>query len=66
MNLVDCVVTKVLSGPYEYKDEGWEDIVDTWFVDVEYNSYGAISKTTLMFASREKAESITEGYKFTA
>ena len=41
MNLVDAVVTKVLSEPYLLYNK-------YWFVDVEYNSYGVISKTNIM------------------
>jgi len=66
MNLVDCVVTRVIKEPYQYKGEGCEQLTECWFVDVEYDSWGVTSVTSLMFMSREKAESITEGYKFTA
>jgi hypothetical protein len=56
MNLVDAVVTKVLSKPYfNY---------NYWFVDVEYNSYGVISKTNIMCSTEETAKAIKAGYTF--
>ena len=56
MNLVDAVVTKVLSKPY-FK-------YNYWFVDVEYSSYGAISKTNIMCSTEETAKAIKVGYTF--
>ncbi|ULG01510.1 hypothetical protein phiA019_0165 [Aeromonas phage phiA019] len=56
MNLVDAVVTKVLSKPhfkYNY-----------WFVDVEYNSYGRTSKTNVMCSNKESAKAVKVGYTF--
>ena len=56
MNTLDAVVTKITSEPYE--------MYDKWWVDVEYDCWGAISKTKLMFYSKESALSVKVGYKF--
>lgn len=56
MNLVDAVVTEVLSKPY-FK-------YNYWFVDVEYNSYGITSKTNVMCSTEETAKAIKVGYTF--
>lgn len=56
MNLIDSVVTQVLGKPYfKYK---------YWFVDVEYNGYGVISKTNIMCSTEETAKAIKVGYTF--
>jgi len=58
MNLVDCTVTKILSEPYfEY---------GKWFIKVEYNCYGNLSETSLMFREKEYAEKVSVGYVFQA
>ena len=57
MNLVDAVVTKVLSEPYLLYNK-------YWFVDVEYNGYGVISKTNIMCSTEEAAKAIKVGYTF--
>lgn len=58
MNLVDCYVTKIISEPYyEY---------NRWWVDVMYESWGAESKSQLMFDSKEQAESVKIGHHFLA
>lgn len=58
MNLVDCVVTKVIKEPYKRNN--------VWYVEVEYDCYGHKDKTTLMFNSEKKAICVKKGYKFTA
>ena len=59
MNLLDAVVTEVLSEPYlsKYGDDGW-------FINVEYNCWGDKSEGVLYFKTKEEAESITKGYTF--
>ena len=56
MNLINAVVTQVLSKPY-FK-------YNYWFVDVEYNGYGVISKTKIMCLSEEAAKAIEVDYIF--
>lgn len=56
MNLIDAVVTQVLSKPY-FK-------YNYWFVDVEYNGYGVISKTNIMCSTEETAKAIKVRYTF--
>ncbi|WDY60344.1 hypothetical protein [Pseudomonas sp. PSKL.D1] len=58
MNLIDCYVTKILGEPYRK--------FGAWWVDAEYESYGRISKTQLMFRTEEAARAATVGYHFTA
>jgi hypothetical protein len=62
MNIVDGVVTKVLSDPTYISsfDVKW------WQVEVEYNSWGTISNTVLVFPTFEQAYAVVEGYKFLA
>lgn len=56
MNLLDCVVTKILSEPfYEY---------GKWFLKVEYKCYGNSAETSLMFREKQYAEQVEIGYKF--
>lgn len=55
MNLVDAYVTKIIENPY-FKYE-------KWWIKVEYECYG-ISKTELMFTTKEEAEKVCVGYKF--
>lgn len=56
MNLLDCVVTKVLTKPY-FKYEHW-------FIEVEFNSYGQLGNTLLMFKTKQEALNIKNGHKF--
>ena len=56
MNLLDAVVTKILSEP-EFK-------YYKWFVDVEYECYGVIDDTSLMFETKEEANGVKIGHKF--
>jgi hypothetical protein len=60
MNLLDAVVTKVLSGPtFEtYNGVSW------WEVKVEYECWGSKSETCLTFPTKEDAETVAVGYKF--
>jgi hypothetical protein len=60
MNLLDAVVKKVLSEPkfVEYNGYQW------WEIEVEYDCYGALSKTKLTFKTKEEAEKVKVGYKF--
>jgi hypothetical protein len=62
MNLVDCVVEKVLSLPsyHEYSGVNW------WTVRVRYNSWGTTSDMDLICPTFEQAYAVTEGYKFLA
>lgn len=58
MNLIDCEVIKVLSEPrFEY---GY------WWVDVEYNSWGSVSKTSVMLDTFAEALRVDIGYVFLA
>lgn len=56
MNLVNAVVTKVLSSP--------QIEFNKWWVDVEYNSHGRTSESRLMFETKEQAEKVDIGYEF--
>lgn len=56
MNLIDAVVTQVLSKPY-FK-------YNYWLVDVEYNGYGVISKTNIMCSTEEAAKAVKVGHTF--
>ncbi|MDE4538027.1 hypothetical protein GIB19_12440 [Pseudomonas sp. ITEM 17296] len=58
MNLIDYYVTKILGDPYRK--------FGAWWVDVEYNSWGSISTTRLMFRTEEAARAAQVGHKFTA
>lgn len=64
MNYLDATVTKILSEPYEpeWKHEFKEK--DVWLVDVEYDCYGRLSKTSLGFNSRHEAENLKVGHEF--
>lgn len=57
MNLVDAVVTKVLSEPYLLYNK-------YWFVDVEHNCYGQVSETNIMCSTEEDAKAIKVWHKF--
>lgn len=57
MNLIEHVVTKVLSASYYNR---------FWCVDVEADAYGHVSKTTLYFNTKEQADDVKVGYKFDA
>ena len=56
MNLLEGTVKKVLSEPI-FK---W----NKWWVEVEYNCYGSLSKTELMFSTEEKAKAVKIGFTF--
>lgn len=56
MNLLDCAVTKILSQPYRQ--------FGSWWVDVEYDSWGSTGRTNLMFRTEEGARSVTIGHVF--
>lgn len=58
MNLLDCYVTKILSVPYRKFGH--------WWVDVEYNSEGHLSKSNLMFKTEEAAKAVVIGHVFQA
>lgn len=58
MNLLDCYVTKILSAPYRKFGH--------WWVDVEYNSEGRLSKSNLMFKTEEAAKAVAIGHVFQA
>jgi hypothetical protein len=57
MNLCDCVVVKVLD-----IREGY----GKYWVDVMYDSWGGISKHSLMFDTYTEALDVDVGYKFIA
>lgn len=64
MNLVDAYVTKVIST--QEMDFGNGPLVS---VQVEYNSYGVLSETSLVFFGddrQENAAKVSEGYHFLA
>lgn len=56
MNLVDCYVTAVIGKPYRK--------FGRWWVDVEYNSWGSVSKTQLMFSTEAGASEVVVGHHF--
>lgn len=56
MNLLDCVVTKVLSEPKHQNNK--------WIVSVEYDCYGVISQTPLFFNTEEEAKKVKPHYIF--
>lgn len=56
MNLVDAQVTKIM-GPPEFK-------YDNWWVPVEYDCWGQLGKTELMFMTKEAAEKLKINFKF--
>lgn len=58
MNTVDCVVTKVLGKP--------ENKYGKWFVKVQYDSWGHLSETEVLFDTQNEANDIQPGYKFLA
>lgn len=58
MNLVDCFVTKVLTTPYEKYGR--------WWVGVEYDSWGHISKSEIMLNTEAEANAVDIGHKFLA
>ncbi|MGZ8887935.1 MAG: hypothetical protein ACXW1D_00085 [Halobacteriota archaeon] len=58
MNLVDCVVTEVLSAPMEKYNR--------WWVKVEYDGWGSTSTSEIMCNSFEDAMKVDVGHKFLA
>lgn len=58
MNLIDCVVTKVIGEPYEKYNR--------WWIKVEYDSWGMFCETELFFNTKEEVEKVNIGYKFLA
>jgi len=56
MNLLDAVVTEIISEPYFAYDK--------WWVKVKYNCYGSISETELMFYKENHAKELKVGYTF--
>ncbi len=60
MNLLGCVVTKVISAPiHRISEHG-----DYWYVAVESECYGDVSETRLIFNSKEEAEKVAVGFRF--
>ena len=55
MNLLEAEIVMVKSLPY-YK-------YDKWWVDVDYNCYGKVSKTSVMRETEEEANRISVGTK---
>lgn len=62
MNLIDCYVTKILSNPFPRYNRF--NNTTYWIVNVEYNSYGVISNTELLFNTQEDALKVKIGYHF--
>ena len=63
MNLLDAVVTEVLSEPLfvdTYKENG----VMWWQVKVKYDCYGVISERNLVFNNAVDAHNVSVGYEF--
>jgi hypothetical protein len=58
MNVLDHVVLKVLSKPYQ--------INDAWFVDVLSDCYGSEINDTVVKFSKEEIEEVKPGYKYLA
>ena len=58
MNLVDAVVVKVRSEPYQKYNK--------WWVSVSYNSWGCPGATQLMFDTQAEAMTVHEGFRFLA
>lgn len=56
MNLLDCTVTKILSQPYRQ--------FGSWWVDVEYDSWGSTGRSNLMFRTEEGARAVAVGHVF--
>lgn len=55
MNLIEAVITEILSKPYEVYGKYW--------VDVKIDAYGHESETTIMFYTWEAADSVKVGHK---
>lgn len=58
MNVLDHVVVKVLSKPYQ--------INDAWCVDVLSECYGSEINDTVVKLSKEEIEEVKPGYKYLA
>ncbi|ELJ1804434.1 hypothetical protein ACEZSR_004075 [Vibrio parahaemolyticus] len=56
MNLIDLVVTRVASKPRQE--------FGLWLVDVEAIAYGRCSEHTLMFKTKDEADSVKPGHVF--
>lgn len=56
MNLLDCYVTLIVGEPYFAYGK--------WWVEVEYESWGSKSKSTIMFSCKEDAEGVKIGNHF--
>ncbi len=61
MNLLDHFVTEIIGKPY-YHDYGSGNF--KWWVKVKATCYGHETKNTLMFNTKEEADSVKIGYKF--
>lgn len=62
MNLIDCYVTKIFDKPYS-RYNNFNNSTE-WIVKVEYNSYGAIDNTKLIFKTEKEALKVNIGYHF--
>ena len=62
MNVLDHVVTKILSEPKFNECEGRE----YWSMDIEVSCYGRKQKGFLVFDTKEEAEKIEVGYVYQA
>ena len=58
MNYCDCFVTQILSKTYYQYEK--------WWLDVEYDSEGALSLLSLMRDTKEELENVKIGFKFMA
>lgn len=58
MNYCDCFVTKILSEPYFQYEK--------WWLDVEYDSEGALGLSSLMRDDKDDFKNVGIGFKFMA
>lgn len=58
MNVIDCIITRILSNPY-FHDFG--SGIDRWWVDVETIDEGGVSHHSVMFNSLDEAKKLKVG-----
>lgn len=56
MNVLNAVVTEVMSDPYEAYGK--------WWVKVAYDCWGIISQSSVMLDSYDEAAAVSKGYQF--
>jgi hypothetical protein len=57
MNLVECTVTKIISGPNSRKDY--------FYLEVEYDTHGSTNRTIIVRNTNDFSD-VVVGYKFLA